>query len=454
MAFLSRSSDPQPAKANRAGVPSLIWGAVISIAIFLALTVLLNLQVAALVFAAGSLCVAFFAHRRETAVAADLRRRLRDEESYQHFIETAIEGFFRSTREGRFVKANAALARIYGYDGPQQLLDEVGDIGITLYVDPHRRREFIALLNEKGQAQDFISEIRRRDGSKIWIAENARIVTDEHGEFMYYEGTVEDITAQRQSAELLRMALKEAEETARAKAAFLAAMSHELKTPLNAIIGFSDLMKQEVFGPINEPRYEAYVGHIHDNGKTLLTMIGDVLDLTRAEAGLLTLEEEEFSLDDILENTLPAVLAAADKDNPEVVRNLPEDLPLLRADRRRFRQVLLHVLSNAVKFTPVPGTITVGADVERDGSLRIWISDTGIGMPPERIAVALQPFRQLDSRLARRFDGVGVGLPLANALLRLHAATLEIHSTPGKGTVVTLGVPASRLIAPRLAETA
>jgi PAS domain S-box-containing protein len=400
-----------------------------------------------------SLCLVSVAHQRERAAADDLRRRIRDEESYQHFIDNAIEGFFRTTRKGRYLKANIALARIYGYETPEQLIDEVTDIATGLYADPLRRAEFIALLERDGKVHDFISKIRRRDGRTIWIAENARIVRDERGNFMYFEGTVEDITGQRQSEDAMRRALKEAEETARAKAAFLGAMSHELKTPLNAIIGFSDLMRQEVFGPLGEARYTAYVGHIHENGKLLLAMIGDVLDLTRAEAGLLALDDEEFALEDIIDVGL-ASLSSGGKELPQIDVDLAPDLPLLRADRRRFRQIITHLLSNAVKFTAASGRITIRAQREAGGVLTIRIADTGIGMAPDRIALAVQPFRQLDSRLSRRFEGVGVGLPLVNCLLRLHGATLDIESEQGQGTLVTIAVPFARLVEPHFAKSA
>src|SRR5262249_11865110 len=142
---------------------------------------------------------------------------------------------------------------------------ELTNIGTSLYIDHNRRTQFQAQMARDRMVLDFVSQIRRRDGTVIWIAENARTVFDDDDQFLFYEGTVQDVTLQRASEQAMREALAETQEAARAKAAFLAAMSHELKTPLNAVIGFSDLMRQELFGPINEPRYQAYVTDIHEN---------------------------------------------------------------------------------------------------------------------------------------------------------------------------------------------
>jgi PAS domain S-box-containing protein len=391
---------------------------------------------------------AWRASRTKARVEA-LEQTLMDEHSYKMFIDGALEGFFRTTRDGCYLKANPALATIYGYDSPSQLTSELTDIGKELYVEPARREEFRSLMLRDGKVQNFISQIRRRDGSMIWIAENARAVTDEDGQFLFYEGTVNDITPQRQSEDAMRRALQESEEAAQAKAAFLAAMSHELKTPLNAVIGFSELMLQELFGPVGEPRYRGYIADIRDNGRRLLDMINDILDLTRIEGRLLGLDESEVSLVEVIEEARQSV-CADQAELPALTLELQEGLPLLRADPKRVRQIVGHLLSNAVKFTPPGGRVLVRSERTADGGVAIVIEDSGIGMPPERVAMALEPFKQLDGRLARRFGGVGLGLPLANALLRLHGGRLTIDSAPGRGTTVTASFPAARVIAEEL----
>ena len=397
--------------------------------------------------ALGALAIAALAARWALATQArveGLQQKLLDETSYHAFVDAAVEGFFRTTRGGSYLIVNPALARIYGYTSPQQLRTEITDIGQSLYIDPNRRAEFLTLMTQNGMVLDFISQIRRRDGSVIWIIENARVVNDDDGQFLFYEGTVEDITRQRESEDATRRALAETQEAVRAKAAFLAAMSHELRTPLNAILGFSDLIQQELFGPIGE-RYRSYISDIHVNGQHLLAKINDILDLSRIEGRLLDIDDHAVGIRDSV-NTVCDVVKGGRDGVPQIEIDIPADMPLLKADPRRLQQVLSHLISNAVKFTPTEGHIEVKALQSSQGGITIKITDTGIGMEPGRISHALEPFKQLDSRLARRFEGVGLGLPLANALVQLHQGRLSIESVPGLGTTVTLDFPPERTV--------
>ena len=422
----------------------------------LALLPLSTSQLVAAAVALGALAImaatAMRASRAESQVET-LQEKLLDERSYHAFVDGAVEGFFRTTRDGRYLMANPALARMYGYETAEQLTSELTDISASLYVDPNRRNDFHALMKSQSVVRDFVSQIRRRDGELIWISENARTVTDEDDQFLFYEGTVEDITEKRQSEEATRQALRETREAARQKGAFLAAMSHELKTPLNAVIGFSDLMRQELFGPIENDRYRSYVGDVHENGLRLLAMIDSILDFSRIEGGLLDLDDNVICVADALEDACEAMTASG-KAVATIQRHVPPDLPTLRADPKRLRQILMHLLSNAAKFTSKNGRIDVIARIMPSGGLAIIIRDTGIGMASSLIRGALEPFKQLDAGLERRFEGLGLGLPLANALMRLHGGNLSIHSEPGHGTTVNLDFPPERTIRPAAAPAA
>jgi PAS domain S-box-containing protein len=396
----------------------------------------------------GAFCIVATTARRANRAeieAEELRQKLLDERSYHAFVDSAVEGFFRTTRDGRYLIVNPALANIYGYNSPAQLAGELTDIGASLYVDPNRRKEFQALMAANRAVQNFVSQIRRRDGTVIWISENARTVSDEDDQFLFYEGTVQDITAQIDSEFAMRRALQETQEAVRAKAAFLAAMSHELKTPLNAVIGFSDLMLQDMFGPVEPPRYREYISDIHDNGRRLLALINDILDLSRIEGRLIALQSHAVFLPDVVKAARDAAIEGKSNVAPVAI-DVPSDLPLVRADTQRLRQTLAHLISNAVKFTPAEGSIGLRAWLDAEGGVTIAISDTGIGMAPEHIQHALEPFKQLDSSLSRRFEGAGLGLPLASALMRLHGGRLVIESTLGKGTTVTVRFPPDRTI--------
>ncbi|MGC2856833.1 ATP-binding protein [Novispirillum sp. DQ9] len=248
----------------------------------------------------------------------------------------------------------------------------------------------------------------------------------------------------------LRGAMSQAETANRTKSEFLANMSHELRTPLNAIIGFSEVMAQEVFGPISD-QYRDYAGNIHDSGRHLLDIINDILDVSKIESGQLVLHEEDVDLTAIAAASVRLVRERADRAQIALISDLAPGLPLLHGDMRRLKQVFINLLSNAVKFTPPDGTVTISARPTGDGGLRVVVADTGIGMKAEDVPLALTPFRQIDSGLARRHEGTGLGLPLTKALVELHGGTLAIHSVFGEGTEIRLWFPPARVVT-RLAQ--
>jgi signal transduction histidine kinase len=244
----------------------------------------------------------------------------------------------------------------------------------------------------------------------------------------------------------LSLALEEAAAAGRAKAAFLATMSHELRTPLNAIIGYSEIMKTELFGTLGNKRYRDYVEDIHHSSGHLLALINDILDISRIDAGDCRLDECALDLRQLIGQAASMVRSQADAAGLALELRLAPDLPEIRGDKRRLEQVLINLLANAVKFTPPPGTISVRAFAASDG-VRIVVSDTGIGIAAGDIPRALERFGQVDSRLSRKYEGVGLGLPLAKQFVELHGGNLTLASKVDVGTTVTVTLPASRIIA-------
>jgi len=236
-----------------------------------------------------------------------------------------------------------------------------------------------------------------------------------------------------------------AETANQAKSEFLANMSHELRTPLNAIIGFSEVIKRVMFGPLSE-RYRSYGGDIFDSGNHLLKLINDILDLSKLEAGHFELHEENVDVAAVIGASKRLVESQAERGKVRVTVAIDADLPLIRADDRRMRQVLINILSNAVKFTPEGGLVRVQSAV-RDAGLMISVSDTGIGMSSEEIPKALEPFGQIDSTISRKYEGTGLGLPLAKHLVELHGGTLIVESALSVGTTVTIVLPHERIVA-------
>jgi signal transduction histidine kinase len=243
----------------------------------------------------------------------------------------------------------------------------------------------------------------------------------------------------------LLLAKETAESANRAKSEFLANMSHELRTPLNAIIGFSGAMNQQMFGPLSD-NYREYSKIIHDSGAHLLVIINSILDLARADADRLTLLEEQTDIGDIVEFSSKIVQDLALRAQIELSCHIERNLPPLLADATKMQQILINLLANAIKFTPAQGRVSLDVSKDSAGALVFCIVDTGIGIPEDKIEIALAPFGQVESHVSRKYEGVGLGLPLSKRLAELHGGSLEIKSECGRGTSVMVTLPKERLM--------
>ena len=246
---------------------------------------------------------------------------------------------------------------------------------------------------------------------------------------------------------MIRRGKEEAELANRAKSEFLANVSHELRTPLNAIIGFSQILHGETLGPIANAQYQEYAADIHSAGEQLLDLINDILDLSKIESGAVELHEEEVEVPELVNSVLRLVTPRAEKGSVDLELDIPSDLPLLYADERKLRQIVINLLSNAIKFTGTGGRVTVRISSPVAGGFIFQIADTGIGIAPSDIPKALSQFGQIDGKLARRYEGTGLGLPLTKALVEQHGGSLELQSDVGVGTTVTVRFPAGRIVA-------
>jgi signal transduction histidine kinase len=244
----------------------------------------------------------------------------------------------------------------------------------------------------------------------------------------------------------LTISVQQAEAANRAKSAFLANMSHELRTPLNAIMGFSEVMKDQHLGPMDNDRYLGYAGDIHSSGRYLLGIINDILDLSKIEAGKMTVENaEEFPLRQALEGSLAICVPLAEKFGVRIESRLPPDTVRLTAVERMIRQIMINLMGNAIKFTPAGGVVQISGAAGACGGYAVTVQDSGIGMSEQEIVQALTPFGQIENKLTATHNGTGLGLPLAKAMLELHDGRLEISSLPGSGTRIVLHFPASRI---------
>ena len=288
----------------------------------------------------------------------------------------------------------------------------------------------VVLLREVGQRAEH--EIQLAEERALLQAANARLAE-------------ERLRLRRINVEL-KQSKERAEAANEAKSQFLANMSHELRTPLNAIIGFSQIIKEQVMGPIGVPRYVEYANDIVSAGEHLLALINNVLDISKIQAGKVDLKEEFVDLHEVVRKSIAAVTTQAQKSKVSLQTDLPPTLPPVCADSVALRQILINLLSNAVKFTPEDGVVTVNAERPGDGGLTIVIADTGIGMDDNEIAIALEPFQQVENTLTKKHDGTGLGLPIARRLVELHGGKIEIASVKNLGTVIRVHLPADRVL--------
>ena len=230
-----------------------------------------------------------------------------------------------------------------------------------------------------------------------------------------------------------------------AKSQFLAHMSHEIRTPLNAILGFSEVIGSELLGPVTPPKYREYAGDIHKSGAHLLELITDILDLAKIEAGKLELQDGEVDVPHAVDASLRFVKERANDAGVALRTEIDAGLPVLRADERMTKQMLINLLTNAVKFTPNGGQVTVLATLDRLGALRLSVRDTGVGIAAKDLPKVLESFGQADNSRAGVTEGTGLGLPLVKSMIEMHGGTLEIESEVDAGTTVTICFPSDRL---------
>ena len=356
------------------------------------------------------------------------------EEKYRKIFENAIEGIFQITPEDEYLSVNPALAQIFGYDSSSELVAKVTNVGAQLYVEPERRRTFMSILARDDSVSDFESQVYRKDGSLIWISEHARTVRDDTGRVIYYEGAIEDITARKEASQAMALARDAAIESARLKSEFLANMSHEIRTPMNGIIGMTGLLLDMEM----PARQREFTKTIADSADALLKIINDILDFSKIEAGMMSFEEVDVNVLDVVEGVIDLFAGRA------LIKGLtlatvvsPGSIRVLRGDPGRLRQVLANLVGNAVKFTERGFIVVKVKAIERSSGeilLRFSVTDTGIGVAAEEHAKLFHPFVQGDGSTTRRHGGTGLGLAISKKLVGQMSGEIGIESSPGLGS--------------------
>ncbi|MGF9562800.1 ATP-binding protein [Neorhizobium sp. BT27B] len=379
------------------------------------------------------------------AIAAEVSGLKVEVDELRSILETATDGVVIIGSEGDVRSMNRAASALFNYDNDET----AGRPFVMLFAHESQRSviDYLGGLSGHGVAsvlndgREVIG--REAGGGFLPLFMTIGRLTSSNG----YCAVIRDITAWKRTEEELRNA-KRAAETANAhKSDFLAHVSHEIRTPLNAIIGFADMMATERFGPIGHPRYVEYANDIGRSGRHVLDIVNDLLDISKIEAGEMDLEFEAVGLNETVSEAVSIIQPQANGQRVIIRTALSQAVPQVVADLRSIKQIVLNLLSNAIRFTPSGGQIVVSSAFEANGNVILRIRDTGIGMTRSELELAMKPFRQVTGAARKRGDGTGLGLPLTKAMVDANRASFAISSTPNEGTLVEITFPSPRVLA-------
>ncbi len=343
----------------------------------------------------------------------------------------------------KIIFCNSAATHITGY-GQNDILGSTLKIFQGPETDEKHAREIQFAMRQR-KAADIEMILHHKDQAPYWALVGVVPVTDLQGRHMNWLITFRDISERKENERLLEIAKDQAVTASEAKSDFLAGVSHEIRTPLNAIIGFADVLRREIFGPLGHDRYRSYAEDIHDSGRHLLQLINNTLDISKIEAGVLELHESEVPMDAVIRSSVALVRDSAQAGKLLVNVELPDGLPLVRGDETKIKQILLNMLSNAIKYTLPGGKVTVRCYTDPRG-LILQVQDTGVGIPQSELPKVMQKYMQASNEQNKHMTGTGLGIPVTKSLIELHQGVLELSSEEGTGTTISAVFPKERLV--------
>jgi PAS domain S-box-containing protein len=377
----------------------------------------------------------------ETQLIAERDKLKKAEQDYRTIFENSPLGVYRSSLDGRQLRANPALVKLNGYNTEEEMKAAVKNLATEWYVEPTRRDEFIRLVEEHGYITNFESEVyRHKTRERIWVSETGLLIRDQHGAPLYYEGTVQDITARKQMEEVLILTRDQALAASRLKTELLAKVSHELRTPLNAILGFTELLEIGRYGPVSNTQKEI-LREIIDNAEYQKRLVNELLDQAQLETGQLKVNITSFAPAHVINGTLTNLSVLAANKNLTLTITIADDMPsILFGDLTRLQQILVNLVGNAIKFTET-GSIRVHLFRPDRDHWALCVADTGPGIPPEAHELIFESFRQVDGSVTRRYGGAGLGLSIVKQLTRLMGGQITLKSEVGQGSTFTVILP-------------
>ncbi|HTQ84367.1 MAG TPA: histidine kinase dimerization/phospho-acceptor domain-containing protein, partial [Pseudolabrys sp.] len=377
---------------------------------------------------------------------AALRRAENENHELKAVLDTATDGVLVVDRAGRLLSANRSAQALFGYTARDVALLTFGDLfapesrrAALDYLDRVAHESAPVLLNG---GRELIGRVRQGGLVPLYVT-MGRI---EGGD--KFCAVLRDITAWKRTEEELINARQQAEKASLAKSEFLAKISHEIRTPLNAILGFSEVMIEERFGPVGNERYRQYLKDIHSSGGHLISLLNDLLDLSKIEAGKLDLTFVSVNLNELVQQCVAIMQPEANRERVIIRSALGPNLPPIVADARSVRQIALNLLSNSIKFTGAGGQVIVSTALTDEQEVALRVRDTGSGMSEQELQTALEPFRQLATSNRHGANGAGLGLPITKALAEANRARFRISSHLDNGTLVEIAFPATRVLAP------
>lgn len=358
---------------------------------------------------------------------------------FRDFTEVSSDWFWETDAQLRFTFFSNRFEDVTGVPSDRYLGKTRVEIGAP-GADPDAYQALLENLKDRRPFKDFEHRRIKPNGDMVYLTISGKPAYDDAGNFLGFRGIGRDITEQKLNQDTLREALANAERANQAKSEFLATMSHEFRTPLNAILGFSEVLQMQTFGPLGSDNYVEYATDIHDSGKHMLSLINDILDIAAIEAKKRRMVMEPLNVANVLMDCIRTFDYQLDESDVTLSLQCAEDLPALLADERSLFQIVLNLISNAIKHTKPVGEIVVSAAIDAD-MMVIAVSDTGIGIPADKLPTIFEPFSQVGDNSHVTEQGTGLGLSIVRSLADAHGGSAKIESEEGKGTTVTVSIP-------------